>query len=182
MKVTVVHVILVLLVCSILLVLPTTAVSVNPVQITVTIQRVHQLNEPDIDGCCSDADFYAGVKIGDNGYQETSVYDEDTADISPNWQIGQSIFLEDIGDGIPIYIQMWDDDSPYSDDDPIDINPDPNYQILLIYFNPFTGKWHGYTDTGYARGDNGDQADIGLRSNLTWGRIPIRTGFPIRSR
>ena len=101
-----------------LVVAPSAAIAATPVDVTVRITHVTQLQNPDGDG--SDGDFYPRVDIAGAGVQTRVAVQDD--DFRPDWRITQSV---DLAAGvIPIRIELWDEDGGFAGgDDHTDISP-----------------------------------------------------------
>jgi uncharacterized repeat protein (TIGR01451 family) len=145
----------------------------SPVQVTVTIQRFVELQNPDggLFGQ-SHGNYYGYVKIDNgegaatptssDGYQDSRNFapvQQDNGDISPFWRFTATV--DGSLSNIPISIQVKDDDTgvALSVDDVMDLNPKSCIRELHLNFNLQTGDWtdadNNVTDVGWSRG-NGD--------------------------
>ncbi len=98
---------------------PSAAQSVEA-EVTLTIERVRQLEcvDDSLFGCTSQADFYAKMSI-DGQQQTTGVFNNDNV-ITPNWVQRRTI----TGTRADLKIEMWDDDGFLNGaDDQVDIDP-----------------------------------------------------------
>lgn len=137
----------------------------TPVNVTVTILRFIQIQNPDpgpLQGCCGDP--YARVRIGPNPFQDGphADSDDDKADVSPYWTFTQSVD-SDLG-SVPVTIQILDHDTGLaSPDDIMDLNPINGVVELNLSVNLATGAWSGDVplNTGFAQGD-GDHEEFGF--------------------
>jgi hypothetical protein len=122
--------------------------SAIPLNLKVTICRVHQIISPD--GGDVPADYFPRVTIGDNQRIELDeVNGPNLYNIpyifSPDWVITGSV---DYTSGtIPIIIELMDDDPP---DEEVDINPEEGKHTIELAFDPNTGFWQkGEVPFGY---------------------------------
>ncbi len=172
---------------------PRLAHAANPVQVTVTILRFKQLQDPAGPFEQANGTYYGFVNIANQGYQDSRSlgYPEadHTPDISPYWQF--SAMVDPSLGTIPIFIQVKDDDTgvPFSVDDVMDINPESCVRELHLSFNLNDGTWidtdNNIANVGWSRGngdkscfsDGGEQGellyDIGFgKDNLSGDGIP----------
>lgn len=147
------------------------AASAAPVNVTVTILRFIEVQNPDPapgQGCCGD--YYAMVRI-DGFSPQTSPEIDDRADISPYWTFTKGVDTS-LGT-IPIEIEIWDADSVFAaPDDIMDLNPIDGVQKLTILFNLQGGTWSGDVpaNVGFSQGD-GDHEHFGTFEGGEAGKI-----------
>jgi len=140
------------------------------VNVTVTIIRFIQVDDPDPAPFQGDGDYYAKVRIG--SFPEQSTPDVESADFSPYWtftrQVDQSLGT------IPIVIRIYDSDGwPFEPDDIIDLNPIDAVQELVLSFNLVLGTWTGDVpgpNVGFNQGD-GDREHYGWTEGGEIGKI-----------
>lgn len=125
----------------------------DPVDVTVTIIRFIQVEDPDPFFGGGDGDFYARVNINDLGFESTFDEQVESDDFSPYWTFTRTV------DGslgtIPIVIQVLDDDF-LNPDDIIDLNPIDGVLDLDLTFDLTEGTWSGAgiaPNAVYSRGD-----------------------------
>src|SRR6266567_4266790 len=118
----------------------------SPVQVTVSILRFKQLQDPAGPFEKSNGTYYGYVNVDNQGYQDTRNLGypevEHAPDISPYWKFSATV---DASEGtIPIAIQVKDDDTgvPFSVDDVMDINPQSCVRELHLNFNLQNGNWN----------------------------------------
>jgi len=129
------------------------AVAATPTDVTVTILRFIQVDDPD-PYSVGGGDYYAYVKIGNTpSIRQPGDGDVSEEDFSPYWAFTRTVDPATYPNGlIPITIEVWDGDP--GDDDIIDLSPIDNDQILHLIFNPITHSCTGDTTIGYSVGDN----------------------------
>jgi hypothetical protein len=67
-------------------------------------------------------DFYTKFRV--NGAEQTTEIIADAAHITPSWKFETGIACSAlVGRSVPIDIEPWDDDLPWSDDDLVDVDP-----------------------------------------------------------
>ncbi len=145
--------------------------AVTPIDVTVTIMRFVQVQDPDPAPFQGDGDYYAKVRIGGFAFQDTASQNTESADFSPFWRFTRTVD-QDLG-SVPITIQIWDADVfPSAPDDIIDINPTDGVQELSLSLNLNTGAWSGDVpaNVGVSTGD-GDHEEFGLTEGGEAGRV-----------
>ena len=161
----------------------TAAHAATPIQVTLTIQRFVEIDDPeDSTFEQSHGEYYAIADVGGTGnYQDSRNlgYPEvhNGADITPYWRFTATV---DAAAGtIPVNFQVKDDDTgvPFTTDDVMDINPQPGLREMHATFNLATGDWsgdNGCCNLGFAQG-NGDSErgkvlfDIGFNNDNSAG-------------
>jgi hypothetical protein len=142
---------------------PPPSQAANPMQVTVTIHNVWQLDCDDnefislgVFETCGE-DYYAKAFFP-SGDATSPRAPDDKTDISPNWQLSGTFDRD--GGPFGIRIQLWDHDST-SGDDLLDIAPgDDNLDITV---DPSTGDFSGDVQTaniGWSTGSGDESAVI----------------------
>jgi hypothetical protein len=134
----------------------------DPVNVTVTIMRFIELQDPDPAPFQGVGDYYAKVRIGSFGFQDSfALLVDDDPDISPYWTFTRTV--DDSLGTVPIVIQIWDDDiGAAAPDDIMDLNPTDGVMELVIVFDLVNGTWTGDVplNQGFSQGD-GDTGHTG---------------------
>lgn len=144
------------------------AQAANPVQVTFTVLRFRELEDPAGAFEKDHGTYYGYVNINNQGYKDTRNMGYGEAshnpDIQPYWRFTSTV---DAGQGtVPISVQVKDDDTgvPASVDDVMDLNPKSSVRELHLSFNLATGSWtdvdSNITNVGWSKG-NGDTANFG---------------------
>ncbi|MEO0985992.1 MAG: hypothetical protein AAFY20_10620 [Cyanobacteria bacterium J06639_14] len=104
-------------------------------QVRVQIKRVRQLNDVD---STSSADFYSTVRV-ENYLTHRFETVDNVSDLRPSdWILSKVV---DGGNSlVPITIQLFDSDRPWSQDDHIDIDPRAEHRNLNLFLNLSTQK------------------------------------------
>jgi hypothetical protein len=117
------------------------------VRVTVFIDHVRQIDNPDPGIFQGDDDYYTMVKIGNNEPQDNrdNYISGENLDTSNNadWQFSDVVDKNTIHSSVaPIKIQLWDyDDGPAAPDDLMDINSRQHVLEVNILLNLDTGRW-----------------------------------------
>lgn len=109
--------------------------------IYLTIQRVRQITDPDPFFFQGSGDYYARVRMGGVWFAR-SKHEDNRVDVSPDWLFGFG-FASDRQRRVPIRIEIWDSDTPLSDDDKCDVSPVPGKRELDIEYDTATGEFTG---------------------------------------
>jgi uncharacterized repeat protein (TIGR01451 family) len=150
--------------------LSTPAVAADPVDVTVTILRVIEVQDPDPGFGQGFGDYFTQVRIGGFGFERSPNANLPDAFVcngvrcpfaEPLWTFTRQVDRS-AGNSVPIQIQLWDDDDfPALPDDVIDINPADGVQELSLNLDVSTGTWSGDVpaNQGFAEGD-GDTGNL----------------------
>lgn len=146
---------------------PTKVKAGTPVQVTVRILRVIEIDCDEGVGVPCPNDPFAKVNIANQGF-ESSPHEDNNADFSPYWQFTRTVD-SDLGT-IPIDIELWDFDSFLSmEDNLIDISAGDSPLHLMLDLS--TGNWTGEVpqNVGFSTGEGDDSSkilfDISLSGN-----------------
>jgi hypothetical protein len=142
----------------------TSSINVNVYTVSVTIVEVRAIDTMDPVGPWSAADFYAKVSI--DGVDFSSQVRSNDDDIYPEWTFSRTVSKTIV----PIHIEIWDSDSPLSDDH-VDINRNSNHNDLDLLFDAATQSLTGDVTFGYSRGGGGD----GNRAEI-WFNVGLDNG------
>ena len=154
------------------------ATAADPVDVTVTIMRFIEVQNPDpgpLQGCCGD--YYGRIRIGANAFQDNRGDQVESADFSPFWRFTRTVDRS-LG-SIPITIQIWDADSSFAaPDDIMDLNPIDGVQELTLIYDLNAGTWSGDTpaNVGFSQG-NGDHGHFGLFEGGEAGKVFFDVGL-----
>ncbi|MBO3749625.1 DUF11 domain-containing protein [Streptosporangiaceae bacterium NEAU-GS5] len=148
-----------------------TAAAATTVTITLRINHVLQIENPD--SAAGDGDYFPEIRIGDGPLERRGEIEDD--DFSPGWTFTHTQTLADGESSVPILIRLWDGDSGPTEggDDKMDISPlDHDVDLDLFFFNTVEcGSWAGDVlnsatvaqgdgDHGFPRNNDGRKARI----------------------
>jgi uncharacterized repeat protein (TIGR01451 family) len=128
------------------------------VDVTLRITRVLEVEDQDGAGG-GDGDFFAQVDIDGQGFQNSSIIQDDDFNpdaLSPTWRFTRNVDRSTTGP-VDITIRLFDSDNGFAGaKDFADISPLNNDVELNIRFNPFAGTWNvaeSDVKNGIAEGD-----------------------------
>jgi len=116
---------------------PTASAATTTTDVTIVIDRVHQLQSPDSN---SNADFYAKVNIGGQGLQTGPRAPDDTTDVSPGWVFTAAVPSNELT--TTITVEIWDYDTGLNGDDDItDVSPTDNKYAFDLTYDLVNRTW-----------------------------------------
>ena len=114
-------------------------------ELTIKIKRIAAQDPVDYG---TEADFYVKIFVGGWEKKSGEPIQKDKNDISPNLQFTWDV--SDFVENVPVKIEVWDDDYPWSDDDLCDISKTD--RSLDVTYTLKRGSWSGEDSVGDSSG------------------------------